>query len=311
MKKYTEAQIRFVLDKRELGELYRDIAEDFNNKFKTKYAEETMRNIFRRNREDKGDVKVKVLVLDIETCPIQGYVWGLFDQNVALSQIVEDWSILSWSAKWIGSDKVMYADTRNEKNVRNDKKMLKGIWDLLDQADVVIGQNSTRFDIKKLNARFILNGMKPPSSFRQIDTMRLAKRYFSFTSNKLEYLSKNLCPTVEKSDHKKFPGFALWSECLKKNKEAFEEMEAYNITDILATEELYHRLKAWDKSINFNVYHSGLVNTCTCGSSKFFKNGYVFTNSAKFQRYTCSKCGAESVDKENILIKDKKKSLRK
>lgn len=275
-----------------------------------------LRKAFYRHTRDNKEVQqsftpAKVLILDIETAPIVSYTWGLWDQNVALNQIVEDWSILSWSAKWLGSDQVLYEDTRNEKNPRNDKKILKNIWKLLDEADVVIGQNSKSFDIKKLNARFILNGMQPPSSFRQIDTMRLAKKHFAFTSNKLEYLTKNLCTQNKKSSHAKFGGFELWKQCLAGNLEAWNEMQSYNITDILSTEELYHKLQPWDKALNFNVYHSDLHFQCTCGSIEFKKHGHVFTNNGKYTRFICKDCGAESVDKDNLLIKEKRQTLRK
>lgn len=253
----------------------------------------------------------KVLVLDIETTPIISYTWGLFDQNVALNQVIEDWTILSWAAKWMDSDKIFYSDTRKEKNPRNDRKLLFEIWDLLDQADIVVGQNSTSFDIKKLNARFILNGMSPPSSFRQIDTMRVAKRNFKFTSNKLEYMSKNLCEEHVKLTHRKFNGFDLWKACLSKNQEAFQELEAYNIEDVLATEELLKKLMPWDKSINFNVYDDDLDTVCSCGGRNFKEKGHVYSNLGKYQRFICTKCGKEHISRENLLSKDKRKSLKK
>lgn len=274
------------------------------------------RKAFYRNIRDNSEAKsianpVKVLILDIETAPIVSYTWGTFQQNVALNQIVEDWAVLSWSAKWLGTDNVMYEDTRNEKNPRNDKKILQTIWKLLDEADVVIGQNSKSFDIKKLNARFILNGMQPPSSFRQIDTMRLAKKHFAFTSNKLEYMTKNLCTDNKKSSHAKFGGFDLWKECLNGNVEAWEAMKEYNITDILSTEELYKKLQPWDRSLNWDVYHDAFHVMCHCGSTDFKKNRFVYTDSGKYQRYTCKNCGAESRSKDNLLIKEKRKSFRK
>ena len=58
--------------------------------------------------------------------------------------------------------------------------------------------NRKAVDNKKLNARFMLNGMQPPSSFRNIDTKILAKRYFGFTSNKLAYLTDKLCKKYKK-----------------------------------------------------------------------------------------------------------------
>ena len=54
----------------------------------------------------------KVLVFDIETSPILARVWGLWQQNVGLNQIKEDWFVMSYAAKWLGVDGVMYKDLR-------------------------------------------------------------------------------------------------------------------------------------------------------------------------------------------------------
>lgn len=312
---WSKKDIEKLVEYRLKGMTWGAISETFLEVYGKSVSPNCCRKAFYRETRDSKQAKsvanpVKVLVLDIETAPIISYTWGTFQQNVALNQIVEDWAIISWSAKWVGSNQVMYEDTRNEKNPRNDKKILKSIWNLMDEADVIIGQNSKSFDIKKLNARFILNGMKPPSSFRQIDTMRLAKKHFAFTSNKLEYMTKNLC-TAKKSAHAKFSGFELWKECLAGNIEAWKELEDYNIQDILATEELYLKLIPWDNSLNFNVYHEEFDNYCSCGSSSFKTKGHVYTNSGKFVRYICNNCGAESRDKTNLLTKEKRKSLRK
>ena len=316
MSNWNTKSIEKLVEYRLLGMTWDQISEAFYATHKLDISANNARKAFYRSTRDNAQVTslivpVKVLILDIETAPILAHVWGLFDQNIALNQIKEDWSILSWSDKWLGSDKIMYQDNRKEKNPRNDSKILKSIWNLLDEADVVIGQNSKSFDLPKLNARFILNGMPKPSSYRQIDTMRVAKRHFKFTSNKLEYMTKELCPSISKSDHKKFPGFSLWKECLAGNQEAWKEMELYNIQDILSTEALYHKLQPWDSALNFNVYHDAFHHQCPCGSVSFKKHGTVFTNSGKFQRFICTKCGAESVDKGNLLSKEKRQSLRK
>lgn len=251
----------------------------------------------------------KVLLIDIETAPILAYCWGLWDQNVGLNQIKSDWYVLSWSAKWLDESKVLYADQRGSKNLENDRPLLEGIWKLLDQCDVLITQNGKAFDTKKLNARFVLSGMRPPSSYKQIDTLLLAKKHFGFTSNKLEYMSDKMCSKYKKQVHRKFDGFRLWSECLKNNIEAWKEMEKYNKYDVLALEELYTKLIPWDSSINFNLYTDSLHNRCKCGKGALRKYGFAFTSSGKFQRYQCSGCGAETRSKENLFSKDKKKSL--
>ncbi len=254
----------------------------------------------------------KILVYDIETAPILGYVWRLWDQNVGLNQIEADWYVLSWSAKWLDAPKsqIMYMDQRNEKNIEDDSTLLKGIWKLLDEADIVVTQNGRSFDQKKLNARFVLSGMQPPSGYKHIDTKQLASKHFGFTSNRLAYMTDNLCVKYKKLEHSKFPGFELWKECLAGNKKAWNEMEVYNKHDVLALEELYHILIPWDNSINFNLYHDEAKHVCKCGGTTFTKNGFYYTNTSKFQKHRCKGCGAETRSRANLFSKEKKQSLR-
>lgn len=252
----------------------------------------------------------KILVFDIETSPLLSYTWGTWDQTIALNQIKEEWQVLSYAAKWLNdpAKSIKYQDQRNDKD---DKKVLEGIWKLLDEADIVITQNGVKFDSKKLNARFILHNMKPPSSYKHIDTLKIAKKYFAFTSNKLEYMAGKLNVKYKKQSHKKFPGFSLWTECLNGNKEAWNEMEKYNKYDVLALEELYHKLAVWEPAINFDVYHSVDEHVCSCGHKEFENKGYAYTASGKFRRYKCKSCGKESRGKQNLLTLEKRKSIHR
>lgn len=262
------------------------------------------------NKANKGP---KILIFDIETAPIRAYIWSLWDERVGLNQIKSDWHIISWAAKWLGDppSKIMYMDQRNAKNVEDDSKILKKIWELLNEADVVITQNGINFDQKKLNARFILNGFKPTSSYRHIDTAQIAKKHFGFTSNKLEYMTQKLCKKYKKLSDHKFPGFELWKECLSGNLAAWKELEKYNKYDILSLEELYGKLIPWSNAgPDFNLYTDDLVSRCKCGSVNFNKNGFNYTPTGKFQRFTCADCGAEVRARENLLSKEKRKSIR-
>jgi DNA polymerase elongation subunit (family B) len=259
------------------------------------------------------NIDLKILVFDIETAPILAHVWDIWDQNVGLNQIIKDWHILSWSAKWYNAppEEVMYMDQRNVPNIEDETELLKGMWKLLDEADVVITQNGIRFDVPKLNARFAKYNMGPPSSFKHIDTYRIGKKHFGFTSHKLEYMTDLLCKKYKKLSHKKFPGHSMWTECLKNNIEAWKSMEEYNKYDVLSLEELYSILAPWDNTINFNVYHNNLENVCGCGNKVFLRRGYYYTKTACYQRYVCSKCGYELYGGKNLLTKQKKAALFK
>lgn len=255
----------------------------------------------------------KILLLDIETAPILGYCWGLWENNIALNQVHTDWFILSWAAKWLGDppSKTMYMDQRKAKNIEDDSELLKQVWKLMDEADILLTQNGKSFDTKKLNARFILNGMQPPSSFKHIDTMLLAKKHFAFSSNKLEYMTNKLCTKYKKLVNRgEFAGFEMWAQCLKGNIKAWKAMEKYNRYDVLSLEELYTKLIPWDNSINFNLYHDKTENVCTCGSTSFQKRGFYYTATGKFQKHRCNSCGSEIRTRINEFSKEKKKSLK-
>jgi DNA polymerase elongation subunit (family B) len=256
--------------------------------------------------------KPKILLLDIETAPLTGYFWRLFEEQGGTSMLDGDWFLLSWSAKWYDQDKVMYMDQRNAKDLENEKKILIPLRALMEQADIIIGHNGDRFDIKRINTRIQFHNLEPlikGIDYRTIDTLKIAKKHFDFTSNKLEYLAKFLGCKQRKTKSKVFPGVELWKECLKRNKEAFKEMQAYNMQDVLTLQDVYDKLKAWDTSINFSVFNDG-EHVCSCGETKLIKKGLTATNSGVFQRYKCSKCGKPYKSKVNQLSKEQKQKMR-
>ena len=237
----------------------------------------------------------KVLVFDIETAPIIASVWELFDQNVAVNQIVKDRHVIAWSAKWLDDpvSKVMYKDQRGRKNMEDDRALLKPLWKLLDEADIVITQNGKRFDSRRLNARFIQHGMPPPSPYKHIDTYLVARTVADFSSNKLEFLTNKLCKKYKKLQHKKFAGFKLWKECLADNTAAWNEMKLYNIHDVLATEELYHVLKPWMSSTLPNPYVvDDMTKDCVkCGAKgSINKRGFTYARNKRVQILRCRSC---------------------
>lgn len=255
----------------------------------------------------------KILCFDIETSPIEAYVWDLYDQNIGISQIVQDWTILAWAAKWHDdpAHKVMYMDTSRNKNVRDDKALVEGLWNLLDQADIVITQNGKKFDVRKFNARAAIHGLSPVGGFRNTDTYREGKTTFGFTSHSLEYMSDKINKKYKKLKHAKFPGFELWKEVLAGNKQAWAEMKEYCINDVLATDELYGHIRGWIKTHNLAVFHDDSETRCVCGSTNLYKKGFVYTDAGKFQGYKCKDCGKRPRGRTNILTTEKRRSMTK
>lgn len=264
--------------------------------------------------EAKGDKSYlpKVLVLDIETAPIIAAMWSMWQKGFGLNQIQTDWFILSAAAKWLGEseDQVYYDDMRGLVHTEDDTHILQMLWELLDEADIVLTQNGVKFDLPKIKARMVLKGFKPFKPVKHIDTLQIAKREFGFTSNKLEYMTEKLCTGHVKIKHKNFSGFKLWSEMLKDNEVAFDDCKEYNIEDILSLEELYWTISAWDsRHVNFNLYTENNEHVCRCGSHNIVPDGYSYTGVSKFQQYRCMDCGATTRGRINLFSKEKRKSL--
>ena len=137
------------------------------------------------------NINAKILILDIETLPNIGYFWRPFKAHIAMNQIIKAWGMLGWSAKWLLSSEVK-SDflTPEECLARDDGRICKSVWSLMDQADIIIAHNGNNFDLPSLNTRFLINNMLPPSSFRSIDTLKSARKHFQFVWNRLDYINQ-------------------------------------------------------------------------------------------------------------------------
>lgn len=253
-----------------------------------------------------------IVTLDIETAPLRSYHWGLQDQNVGLEQIETEWSILSFSAKRLNEKRVIFKHTggRGVEKVRDDRPLLGELWKVLDAADIVVAQNGKEFDLKKINARLAMYKMPPYSPVRVIDTMLAARRHFGFTSNRLAWLSEHLT-AAKKSKHRAFPGFELWLECLKDNPKAWRVMQKYNAIDVIATEQLYLRLRPWiENHPNLATYLDGNTPRCPkCGSEKLISNGFRTNQYGRYRRLQCQACGGWAFGRALANTAAQRKSL--
>ena len=251
---------------------------------------------------------LKVLILDIENAPMLSYHWGVWQQNIGAPMRLEDNRsyMMSIAMKWLGEDKIHYFETRTE----DDSNLVKETLKFLEEADIVIAHNGKKFDMKKINAYAIMNGLNPPSPYRQIDTLVEARKHFAFERNTLAHLADAL-KCAPKLDHAKFKGFDLWKECMAGNEEAWEEMKKYNIQDINTLEEVYLKMRPYIKAHpNMATLGNSFEKRCTaCNSKKIREDGYSVTNVSKFRRYKCEVCGSFSRARTNLLGKEVRENL--
>lgn len=237
-------------------------------------------------------MNAKILYFDLETAPNLSYIWGHYEQN-ALDH-VREWYIMCISYKWAHQKKAQalalpdFPDSY-DKDMEDDKALVKKLWELIDEADIIIAHNGDKFDMRKANARFIANGLGPPSPVQQIDTLKMARKYFAFNSNRLGDLGAHLglgakAPTG---------GFSLWKGCMQGDERSWKQMKKYAKQDTVLLEQVYLALRPWARGHpSVNMLEGRLQSCPTCASGPLVKRGFRRTQVSIYQQYRCGNCGS-------------------
>lgn len=224
----------------------------------------------------------RVLVFDIETAPARAFVWGLYDQNIAPSQIIEPSRVLCFAAKWLDEDKVQFYSERDGAD-----DMIAAAWSLLDEADVVVGYNHVKFDVPHLQREMVVRGYGPPSPWIDVDLLPAVRRNFKFMSNKLGAVTESLG-----LDTKDDPGgFATWKAVLDGDTKAWRTMEKYNKQDVLVTQDLFVYLRGWLKLPHAGLWSGDMTACADCGCTRLTPDGVHRTKTAAYMRVVCEQCG--------------------
>jgi predicted RNA-binding Zn-ribbon protein involved in translation (DUF1610 family) len=237
----------------------------------------------------------KIISFDIENSPALGYFFDLWKEgNIVGTK--EQGFLLSVAYKELGKKVQSYSlpDFKGySKDKHNDYQLTKKIWEIFDQADVLIAHNGDRFDIPKVNARFAYWKLPPPSPYKTVDTLKIAKR-FGFISNRLHELGKHL-GYGGKLVH---TGWDMWEKCMNGDMKAWKHMIEYNKRDVVLLEKIYlHFLPYIKNHPNISVM-KGMPNGCpNCGSKEITKEGHNYTQAGRVQQYHCKKCGKWSSGK--------------
>lgn len=219
--------------------------------------------------DSKPERRPNILVFDVENSFTAAALWRIYKVGyIPKEHVLDEWYMLSWAAKWLyASEDTLMSDvvTPEESLANDDTRLMKSLWELFDIADIVIGHNIIKFDVRKANTRFVTSGLMPPSTYQMIDTLSHARNNFSFSRNDLDYLCMQFGLGERKADN---GGMARWIACTRGDAEALKEMEKYNRQDIKASEELYIAMRPWMKSHpNLGLYMDAEADMCyKCGS---------------------------------------------
>lgn len=175
-----------------------------------------------------------ILTLDVETSPIEGYVWSAWQQNVGPDRILTPTKILSYATKWLGSKAVTY-------RTYLDEDFLEVLHTQLNNADITLGYNHESFDHRHINREFLLAGLPPTRPLPMIDMLKVVKQRFHFPHNSLLYVASKVLGETKLETG----GFGLWPAFMAGDPKAMRIMRKYNIQDTRLTEKLYLKLRPW------------------------------------------------------------------
>ncbi len=237
--------------------------------------------------------------MDIETSPNLGYTWSKWETNVLSFE--RETYLLCYAYKWYGETKTKVVSLPDfptyKKNKADDKSLVKSLWDLFEEADIIIAHNGDKFDIKYSNGRFLYHGFTPPTTYKTVDTLKVARGKFKLNSNSLNDLGKflNVGKKVETG------GFELWLGCMEGNEESWKKMCKYNKQDVELLEQVYIKLLPWVRNHPNLVLHEDTPACTHCESLKVWKIG--FDKFSTRQRWRCMGCGTNlysSLRNENL-----------
>jgi len=249
----------------------------------------------------------KILVFDIETSPLLTWVWSLRQKYINPSNIEQDWFVICWSAKWLFEDEVMNATvTPKEARKQDDKRIVKELWDLLDEADIVIAHNGNKFDIKKMNGRFIKYDLNLPSPYQSIDTYLAARKRLNLSSLKLDFIAEYLGLPRKSST-----SFQLWLDSMAGDQEALDDMTKYCDQDVRVLEDVYLKLRPFiQPHPNLGLFIESDAKVCpSCASTNLKREGQYATTVNLYDAYRCDDCGSITRSRHSSITKEEKQTI--
>jgi hypothetical protein len=245
--------------------------------------------------------QAKILLFDLETSPILARVWSLWQDGINIDDIVEDWTLLCFSAKWLFSEDVIaHVLTEEELINRDDKRIVTELWKLMDEANIIIAHNAERFDIRKSNSKFLKHELNLPSSYQVIDTLKHVKKRINLTSNKLDYIARYLG-----IEGKMVTPSGMWRKVMENNYSMLLEMDKYCQQDVLCLEQVYLKLRPYiQPHPNVGLYITENTTSCpSCGSDNLIWNtdNVYTTNANQYHAFRCGTCGSLGRSKKPIF----------
>lgn len=242
----------------------------------------------------------RTVTYDIETAMnLGGYFGPTWDVNIA--KVIQKGFVLGFAWKWLGKPRIykcyIWDFPLYKKEPRNDINVIKKWVEIMQNADLAVGQNSDSFDNKVMYGRLLIHGLPPLAMPQTADTKKMVKRIARFDSNKLDDLAEQFGYGKKiKTD------IDLWWDCMTGVKKAQQQMVTYNKRDVEITEKVYLHL------LPHAVNHPNMANIAgrpdACpkclAEEGFWSQGWRITKVGRYRRWQCKACGSFVSDRQAV-----------
>ncbi len=254
----------------------------------------------------------KLLIYDIETPLLKAFLFRPGEQVVRHTQLDpahNENGIICIAAKWYGQKEVFVFQGDNA--VEEFDKLAR-------EADVCLGKNSDRFDVKHINTMRMMRGLKPYPEWMATseDLEKQLRKHFAFPSQSLDYISSIMgFGGKEKMEFKDWVDISNLTvlnkiestsdmflhtrvisdlcpvlfknsktEIRSKGEKALKKMIHYNKKDVLDTEAVLKRVLPY---ITLRHNASNSTGCITCGSTNIIPTKKVTLGKTKYQQFDC------------------------
>jgi DNA polymerase III alpha subunit (gram-positive type) len=239
-----------------------------------------------------------IILMDVETTPNMMATWSLWDQHMGHKQIIKERSLICASWKRLGEKKVHAVSIKDcayryKKDVYDDFHVIKKLRAALKDADIIIGHNGDKFDLKMFNGRCLVHGVPPMPPISTVDTLKVLKKEFRLNANRLDYVGKLLG-----YGGKYFTEMKMWTDIIdpavsyKIKSAQIDKMVEYNKRDVELLEKVYCRLVGWTRNHPTIGLIMGKEDGCGhCGSDDLTPCKVPYrTKTRAYQMYVCNDC---------------------
>lgn len=249
----------------------------------------------------KENKKPRILLFDIENSFNSVLSFDLYPEMIHHDNIMVERHLYSIAYRWYGEKKthvvsILDDEKRFKKDIHDDYHVVKEFKKIIEQADAIVTHNGDKFDIPMFNARMVFHGFPPLPKIVSLDTLKMAKKYFRFNCNRLDYIAKYFGYDGKVDNPKD-----LWIKCFKGDITAIKHMVKYNKKDVDILYHVFDKLSPYVKNyqLNTGMFLEGAVcSNPACGSSNIEWRGWNYTRTNKYRRFVCRDCGAWSDERK-------------